>query len=191
MTSSASNCPIRKSLARPPFVYGLIIVISIVAVGLAMASEIFLGLEPCVMCIYQRWGFVIAAVFALIGWILHAKKPTSAPVFSILAGLAFLGNSALALYHSGVEQKWWVSAVEGCAVPSFDNSSAQSWLDNIMAAPSKPCDEIAWKDPIFGLTMANYNIALCLGMFLICMMAAMLIRKNQNTAYISSSSVSQ
>lgn len=177
MTTSVPTCPIRRSLSCPPLVFGFIIAISVIAVGLAIASEIFLGLEPCVMCIYQRWGFVIAAMFALLGLGLHKKKPKTAPLLAALSGLAFLGNSAVALYHSGIEKKWWVSAVEGCAVPNFDTSSEQSWLDNIMSAPSKPCDEISWQDPFFGLTMANYNVALCLGMFLLCILAAFLIKK--------------
>lgn len=169
-------------LANPPVIYGFIIGTCLIAVGLAIASEIFLGLEPCVMCIYQRWGFVVAALFAMIGLAFYKKTPLTAPLFTALSGLAFLGNGAVALYHSGVEQKWWVSAVEGCAVPGFDNNSSQSWLENIMSAPSKPCDEIAWQDPIIGLSMANYNVILCFGMFVVCIAASFYISKKQKSA---------
>src|SRR5690606_22429449 len=92
-----------------------------------------------------------------------------------LCGLTFLINSAIAFYHSGVEQKWWRSAVEGCAVPRLGDNP-QSLLENILSAPTARCDEIPWADPILGLSMANYNVVLCLGMAALCLISALLIR---------------
>lgn len=171
-------CLLLKALRCPVAVFTFIIVLCVLALAAAIASEIFWGLEPCVLCIYQRWGFVIAAIFAGIGLALHKKCAKAAPVMALLSGLAFLGNSAVAFYHTGVEQKWWVSAVEGCTIPNFGDLSAdnKSWIENLMSAPAKPCNVIAWQDPIFGLSMANYNIALCLGMFALCVIAALRLR---------------
>ena len=144
---------------------------------MAIASEIFLGLEPCQLCIYQRWGFVGAGVFALLGLIAHKKKK-AVITFSMLSGLSFLTNAAIAFYHTGVEQKWWASAFEACAVPASFSGNDQNWLDNIMSAPSAPCDVIPWQDPLIGLSMANYNVILCVAMFVVCLVMAITTKKN-------------
>lgn len=171
-----------KALGCPVAVHTLVILISITALGAAIASELFLGLEPCPLCIYQRWGFVAAALFSIIGLITRKKKAATS-VLAGLSALSFLATSAVATYHTGVEQKWWVSAVEGCSAPaSFLDNDNQSWIDNLMATPSGRCDEIPWQDPLIGLSMANYNILLCLGMFVICLIGACRIRKKIATA---------
>ncbi|MAE50492.1 MAG: disulfide bond formation protein B [Micavibrio sp.] len=169
-------CFLYKCLQCPLAVFSFILVTSITALSAALLSEIFLGLEPCELCIHQRWGFFWAATFAVIGLIFKARKPIPS-IMAVLSGLSFLITGGIAVYHTGVEQKWWISAVEGCSVPSSFIDGDQNWIDNIMSAPSAPCDIIPWQDPIIGLSMANYNILLCAGMFVICMTAALRFKK--------------
>lgn len=172
-----SLCFLWKCFSCPVAVFTGMITISIIALGGALSSELFLGLEPCRLCIYQRWPFVMAILIGIIGLMLH-KNNNLAKALAGLGGLVFLINSLIAVYHTGVEQKWWVSQVEGCSVPSFDTGE-QSWIDNLMAAPSVPCDKIPWQDPIIGLSMANYNVALCFGLFVACMIAMVRIRRTK------------
>ena len=47
-------------------------------------------------------------------------------------------------------------------MPNF-GETPQSMLENILSAPTGNCAEIPWQDPILGLSMANYNVILCLG----------------------------
>lgn len=136
---------------------------SALALAAAYTGELVFDLEPCVLCLYQRVPFAIVIALAIIGIL----APQMAKPAIILSGVAFLANSAIAFYHTGVEQKWWQSAVEGCAVPVFDESP-KTLLDTIMSAPAKPCNEIAWADPLLGLSMANWNIVFCLGMAGVC-----------------------
>lgn len=152
-------------------VHTLVIVVSALALATALSSEIFLGLEPCALCITQRWGFVIAAVLSIAGLILR-KRPNISAAMAGFSGVSFLATGGVAVYHTGVEQKWWVSAVEGCSAPASFLDENQSWIDNIMSAPAGRCDEIPWVDPLLGLSMANYNIALCGGMAVICLIGA-------------------
>lgn len=141
------------------------------ALAAAFLSEIFLGLEPCILCIYQRWPFAILIALSLVGITLckmykdQSKKIGAA--FIGLSGIAMMVNSGTALYHTGVEQKWWVSSVEGCAVPSLSDAP-ENWIENIMATPSANCADIPWQDPIIGLSMANYNVVLCFGLAILC-----------------------
>lgn len=158
----------------------LIAFLSIGALGTAFASEAFLGLEPCRLCIYQRWLFAIAVVLGTVGAFLPFKR-------SILGFLSlnFLANSGIAFYHTGVEQKWWESAVEGCAVIFTEPVEGQSILENIMSTPMARCEDIPWQDPLFGFSMANYNIVFCFTLAVICLAGA--VQKRQS----SESSVSQ
>jgi len=156
-----------SELACPHAVLSFIGLISVFALIAALTSEVVYGLEPCIMCIYQRIPFVLVALFTLIGLVLRKKEGVSIAMIGA-SGFAFLINSIVAFYHTGIEQKWWVSAVEGCKVPNFDTLKPQSMLENILSAPTARCDEIPWSDPILNLSMANYNIILCFGLFSLC-----------------------
>jgi disulfide bond formation protein DsbB len=139
----------------------------------AFFAEVYLGLEPCRLCIYQRWPFFITAVLGVLGLYFQSNSKIVTGALA-LSGMTLLINSGIALYHSGVERHWWASAVDGCAVPLMGGEK-QSILENIMSAPTGRCDEIPWADPLFGLSMANYNVVLCLGLAVICVLS--LLRK--------------
>lgn len=167
-------CMILAFISRPTTLFAGIIIISGAALAAAVLSEILLGLEPCRLCIHQRWGFVAAIACAVFGLILRNRQKPAASMAG-LSGLSFLATAAIAAYHTGVEQKWWKSSVEGCSVPTGFSTQDPNWMDNLMATPSARCDEIPWQDPLLGLSMANYNIILCLGLFVICMIGAVRI----------------
>lgn len=143
-----------------------ITVFSVLALSAALYSEVALGLEPCILCIYQRIPYVAVILFGILGLAMRNRAPIPTAMIG-LSGLALLINSGIALYHTGVEQKWWTSAVEGCSVPNF-RDEPQSILDNILSAPTANCAEIPWQDPILGLSMANYNVIACFALALIC-----------------------
>ena len=173
-------CFIVKCFSCPVAVFTGMILISVLALGGALASEVFLGLEPCRLCIYQRWPFVMTAIIGVIGLFLRQNHSLDKALVG-LGGLVFLINGMIATYHTGVEQKWWVSKVEGCTIPSFDTED-ENWIDNLMATPSAPCDQIPWQDPFIGLSMANYNAILCFGLFVACMIAMIRIRRTETLA---------
>jgi len=164
---------IRTLLSCPVAMFCGIAGVSIFALVAALYSEVALGLEPCILCIYQRVPFAIGAVLGLVGLMLRNKPKTVDAILGLL-GINFLVNSGIAFYHSGVEQQWWASSVEGCSA-SFEGlesvdtpASTQTLLENIMSAPTGDCSKIPWQDPLLGLSMANYNVLLCLGIFAAC-----------------------
>lgn len=126
---------------------------SAAALAAAYIAEYGFELLPCILCLYQRIPFAANIALGLVAAaaFFYGRRPMGA-VIVILAGVVFLGNAALAFYHVGVEQHWWVSAFEAC---TFDPNNLRAALDQ----PAVPCDEIPWE--MFGISMAGYNVIMC------------------------------
>ena len=55
----------------------------------ALASETFLGLAPCALCLWQRWPYWVAVLLALLAGLLRSRG------LLVLAALAVLVSGAL------------------------------------------------------------------------------------------------
>lgn len=159
---------IRNTVSCNITVFSGIFAASAGALFFALYSQFALGVDPCVLCLYQRIPFFAAAALSLAGLLLHDNSRVARTIIALCA-LLFLANAGIAVYHTGVELNWWVSAVEGCAVPNF--AADPTLLEKILTAPAASCADVAWRDPVLGLTMANWNIVYCLGLFFACVAA--------------------
>ena len=159
---------INAFLANGPAMLLILAFLSASALAMALIAEFLFGLAPCNLCIIQRWPFVIIVTLGLTGYLLGRTKP-SVTIFCIASScLTFFANTGVAFYHSGVERKWWPSFLEGCAVPDLSaEGSVEALIAQIESAPIVRCDEIPWADPLFGLSMANYNVVFCLALGLL------------------------
>lgn len=156
-------------LANGPVMLLVLACLSASALAMALIAEFLFGLAPCNLCIIQRWPFAMIVAFGIIGHILGRSKPPIAVFCTASCCLALFANAAVAFYHSGVERKWWPSFLEGCAVPDLSaEGSVEALIAQIESAPIVRCDDIPWADPLFGLSMANYNVAFCLGLGVLC-----------------------
>ncbi len=158
----------------------LMALISAFALGMALMSQYVFNLHPCELCIWQRWPYGIVILLGLIGFAASFKSKKAVAGIMALIGLTFLINSIIAFYHTGVEQKWWKSFLEGCSVPELKGDITQILADIQARSNAARCDEIPWSDPILNLSMANYNVVFCLGLAVIAFVSARLICKNTN-----------
>lgn len=138
--------------------------LSLAAVSLAALAFVFIGqygfgLHPCHLCVYQRWPFAVTAFLGLIGFMTASFAVQSIAISAV----ALMGNAVIALYHSGVERKYW-EGLEGCSTPDM-SGSIDDLLARIGSTAVTRCDEISWQ--VFGLSMANYNFLLCLGLAIV------------------------
>jgi disulfide bond formation protein DsbB len=116
--------------------------------GGALAFQYIGGLQPCEMCMWQRWALVTALGLALLGWMLgHARAVLA------LSAIAVLVGAGIAAFHVGVEQHWW-QGITACAATPITGSTADV-MASIIAAPLVRCDAIAWS--LFGVSMAGWN----------------------------------
>ena len=134
--------------AKPALTTALLLAGPAALLGGALAFQYLGGLNPCEMCVWQRWALVGALVLALIGWAMGHSR-----TLLILAALAVLAGAGIAAFHFGVEQHWW-QGITTCAAAPITGSAADV-MGQIMAQPLVRCDAIAWS--LFGISMAGWN----------------------------------
>jgi len=59
---------------KPRFASALIAVICISLLSFGLYLQEVLGLEPCPMCIVQRYAFILIAICALLSWVANRRK---------------------------------------------------------------------------------------------------------------------
>lgn len=164
-------------LARPKLVALFIVFISAFSLAAAYTAEYVFDLKPCILCLYQRIPFALTILTALLAlYFMRRENQKPAMLMIAFSGFLYIINGFIAFYHTGVEQKWWISHLEACKV-DFSAAEGGDILSMVENARAVPCDEIPWQDPILGLSMANYNILLGLGMGALCLLSAYVIRK--------------
>jgi disulfide bond formation protein DsbB len=121
-----------------------------------------LGVRPCPLCLEQRIAYYVSIPLAIVVAVMAGRD---APRSVVVAGLsvialAMLFNSGLALFHAGVEWKWWPGPQE-CSGPLTD-LSAGDLLSSLTNLTIVRCDEAAWR--FLGLSLAGYNVLISLAL---------------------------
>ncbi len=139
---------------------------SLTALALAFIGQYGFELQPCVLCIYQRWPFAIAALclVALTPWVRPA-----ATWLLLFSALVLAVNAGIAVYHVGVEQYWWTGS-EACVGTTGTARTLAELRAQVMATPVTRCDEVAFS--LFGISMAGYNVIFSAGLALYAGLAA-------------------
>ncbi|HAA91855.1 MAG TPA: disulfide bond formation protein B [Rhodospirillaceae bacterium] len=141
------------SVDKPNLPLQLILLATIIVLGGAYGSQYFGDLHPCKLCLYQRWPWWIAGGLALTAILLPSVAHLKSRLM-ILVGLVLIVGSAIAVYHVGVEFKWW----QGPATCSGNIELPKSLSElhaTLQRAPVVRCDEVSWS--LFGISMAGYN----------------------------------
>ena len=131
----------------------LIFAISLVTLSTALAFEHIGGLDPCSLCLQQRYAYYFLIPASLIASVLSRETNLGlAPV--VLCTLAAAANVILAGYHAGVEYKWW-EGPQGCTGVTLMPGSLDEFREQLSGVKVPRCDEIPWS--LFGISMAGYN----------------------------------
>jgi disulfide bond formation protein DsbB len=140
------------------------IAVAVVGAATVLGAWFFqygLGLNPCPLCLEQRYAYYFAvplAVMIALGDQAGASRKVLIGAFvAIAAGM--LWNAALGIYHSGVEWRWWPGPQE-CAGTLGDLGSADALADKLKSISVVRCDEAAWR--FLGLSLAGYNVLISL-----------------------------
>lgn len=140
-------------------VWGLLAA-SVGSLGGALASQFIGGLAPCVLCIWQRWPWLVVGLAMLAA----LRVPVAAQNRLLaLAAAALLVGAGIAGFHVGVEQGWWAGTAE-CVGGAPTPDSVEALRAQLFAKPAPRCDRPAWL--LFGVSMAGWNFALSLALAL-------------------------
>ena len=120
----------------------------------AYISQYVFDHKPCILCLYQRIPYFFIVVASATGLIL-LKNERLTQIMIILSILALLTNSAIAFYHSGVEQKVF-KMTEKCDDPLSSLISLQELRQAINNTKIAKCDEPSFF--FLGLSMAVWNM---------------------------------
>jgi disulfide bond formation protein DsbB len=140
---------------KPVHVIAFCFLFSFSSVLAAWVWEIWGGLRPCTLCLYQRYGLMAIGFLSLIG--LFRRKIWDLKVLS----LGFFLNSLLAFFHVSIEQKWIV--IKSLCGPQINmDGSLDDIYYRLRSSEHIPCDQVPWE--LWGISMAGYNSLCCLAM---------------------------
>jgi len=161
VTTEATAHPAVAHSARPALSAALAIA-AIAAAALAGAwyFQLVLGLQPCPLCLEQRYAYYLSVPVALLTALAARSDIRSLALggLAILA-LAALANAVLGAYHAGVEWKFWPGPAD-CTGPVGNLGSAGTLLDRLDTVKVVMCDEVQWR--FLGLSLAGYNVLISL-----------------------------
>jgi disulfide bond formation protein DsbB len=147
------------------------LVASLLMLAIAHGFETFGGMAPCALCLRAREVYWVAAALALAGMLVVRMRAGARWRWVFDAGLAavFAFGVGLAVYHSGVEWKWWPgpTACSGGAGAVSAGQIADLLQGAKIAAPA--CDKAAWV--FLGLSMAGWNALASLGLTALSLLA--------------------
>ena len=151
----------------------LILGASIAILGAAFAFQYLAALDPCPLCLYQRYPYAVAIGLSAVALVLAGRPPLAGPLLvpalTALCGAAFAVGAGIAAYHVGIEQGW-LRPSAACAAPDFHATDVEDLLAQLQATPVARCDQVAWS--LFGVSLAGYNLVASAALSLVSFVAA-------------------
>ena len=156
---------------------GLVLVVSAAVIGAALLSQYWGGLDPCELCLLERWPWRTAIAISVLVWI-AGDRLSLAPV-ALIFTLVFFVSAGIGFYHVGVEQHWFAGpsacTAGGAAAESVDALRAQ-----LLGKQPVMCDEVQWS--LFGVSLAGFNLIGSLTMTAFCAATAAWLAPRRVTA---------
>ena len=140
----------------PRLVFALVFLICAGLIGAALYLQEQEGLEPCPMCILQRYAFVLVGLVSLVGAIHGPRGGWALRIYGGLATLFALAGAGVAVRHSWIQI--FPPQTETCGtdleflVNTFPLGQA---LPKIFEG-SGTCSKIDWT--LLGLSMPNWAL---------------------------------
>ena len=144
------NLPGNPAVSSPLLVLGL----SMAVVGSALISQHLGGLDPCILCYYQRYPWYAAIGLMAVALALPRLRCARIGLLAAVAALLAF-NVALAAYHVGVEHKLF-EGPSSCASGAITGNTIDALRAQLAGRKPVRCDEPAFL--LFGISMAGYNL---------------------------------
>jgi len=142
--------------------------LAIAAIALATIAgawffQLVLDIQPCPMCLEQRYAYYTLIPLAALVAISSAR---GGPRGVLVLGLALLAlvafaNAIFGAFHAGVEWGLW-KGPSSCTGPLLNLGGAGNLLDQLDKVKVVPCDVVQWR--FLGISLAGYNALISLSM---------------------------
>ncbi len=145
----------QQAIDHPLLTPAAVVAVSLGALGVALLAQYAGGLQPCILCTYQRYAYGAALAAGITGVVAGGHRRARRAAVAI-AALAFLAGAGVAFFHVGVEQLWWRGTAE-CHAPVLDpNASIADLREQLLRTDFAACDQVPWS--LFGISIAGYNV---------------------------------
>lgn len=142
----------------------LVLVAAFVTIAGAWIFE-YLGFAPCELCLKQRYAYYAGIPLAAAALGAQRAGMRSYAIGALaLAGVFFALNAVFAVYHSGVELKWWPGPAD-CTGAFNAPAALEDFRKQLQTVQVVRCDEVALR--VFGLSLANWNAPISAGLALL------------------------
>ena len=131
------------------FLIVILVIISITIIS-ALIIQYWLGHEPCKLCFYERIPYFLSIL--LLIKILFFKKYEK--ISLLILSLVFIGSTALAFYHYGIEQGFFNESLV-CKIEDLSKILSKEQLVEQLKQNSVSCKNVSFK--ILGLSLATIN----------------------------------
>jgi protein dithiol:quinone oxidoreductase len=81
-------------LRRPRPIYGLVAVVALALIAAAVTLQFVERIEPCPLCILQRYAFTLVALFAAVAAATGGRASTACALLAVASAVAGAGVSA-------------------------------------------------------------------------------------------------
>jgi disulfide bond formation protein DsbB len=142
------------------------------ALGVAYVAQYGFGLQPCELCLIERWPYRAAILLAAVALLFRLRPPWRA-MLVFLCSLTFLIGAGVAAFHVGVEQHLWAGTA-ACTGNPAPNSLA-ALRAQIMQTPVARCDQPALV--VLGLSIAGWNFVASVLLFCASLIAALRLQQ--------------
>ena len=134
---------------------GTIALIGAATLGGAWFFQYVLGIQPCPMCLEQRYAYYLVIVLGAVLALAASRLPRTFVIAALaVLALAAFGNSIFGAFHAGVEWGFWQGPAT-CSGQVQDLGSAGNLLQRLDTVRVVRCDEVQWR--FLGLSLAGYN----------------------------------
>jgi len=131
------------------FLIVLLIIISLTIIS-TLIIQYWLGHEPCKLCLYERIPYFLSIL--LIIKILFFEKYEK--ITLLILFLVFVGSTALAFYHFGIEQDFFSESLI-CKAEDLSKILSKEQLLEQLIQNNVSCKDVSFR--ILGLSLAAIN----------------------------------
>ena len=137
----------------------------LLALGVALGAEHFLGVVPCAFCLLERKPYYAGIVVGVAAVLAPARSRR--PLLWLLVALLAIATG-LSFVHVGVELHAWPDPLPECTVPDYTGMTMSQRIAAMPLRPVKPCEFPDYLLPGLPVSMAQmaflYALAACTGL---------------------------